>query len=410
MPDRREYSVEEVMNLTVKDIQDPDGLMRERDEKAHSVVVNATELEDRLRQVRRSPSQSPTPPPDLEAEERRKLKAERESYKALLDIHGQPCYPIELAPDVYKNPGQYKDIISFPEFQQEVHDRRRRHGLEGEVRPPEDRDEQSSLDHWMEYQDYELRRYEALQRDLEEAQMALTSRRKVLAEAGLSTYEGVQELDFGCYVGLNMEHGREEGPARDKEMLAKRKLELAESRLKAAESDDLGDTVERGTWIRWFQEQAETAQIRLNAIPEYCKEDWLPGGKYYIQEGKDDRERAEKTDEACGKRYDDEVNAERCLRLAKKGLEVARSDGFGETVERAALVKIAQEDVRSARIQLEMENKSVEKIEVKGRVLRALGWIVSTKLKMERHRPLLEWIERQRCEIADGRACTEDGM
>ena len=29
------------------------------------------------------------------------------------DAYGRPCYPIELAPEIYKNPGLYKDIVSY---------------------------------------------------------------------------------------------------------------------------------------------------------------------------------------------------------------------------------------------------------------------------------------------------------
>ena len=122
-----------------------------------------------------------------------------------------------------------------------------------------------------------------------------------------------------------------------------------------------------------------------------------------------DRERAEKTAEARGKSYENEYKATHGLRLAKEGLEAVRSDGFGERVERAVLVKVIQEEVRSAREQFEEEKKSIEKIKVKGKVLGALGWIVSAKLKMERHRVLLEWIEQQHCEIANGPARAEGG-
>ena len=120
--------------------------------------------------------------------------------------------------------------------------------------------------------------YEHYERDLEKAQAALITRRETAAEAGLSAYEGVQELNFGGYFGLNTEYGAEEGPAWTKYGLAVEKLEMAESKLKVAESDNLGDTVERVTWIRLFHEEAEAAQIRLNAVPEYRFEDWDTGG------------------------------------------------------------------------------------------------------------------------------------
>lgn len=71
----------------------------------------------------------------------------------------------------------------FPEFQQKVFKRRQRHGLNGDVQLLEDRDKQSELNDWMEYQDHELREYEHLEKDLKETQTRLVSRRKALAEA-----------------------------------------------------------------------------------------------------------------------------------------------------------------------------------------------------------------------------------
>ena len=58
----------------------------------------------------------------------------------------------------------------FPEFQQKVLERRQRHGLDSDVQLLEDRDKQSKLDDWMEYQDYELREYERLEMNLMETQ------------------------------------------------------------------------------------------------------------------------------------------------------------------------------------------------------------------------------------------------
>lgn len=164
-----------------------------------------------------------------------------------------------------------------------------------------------------------------------------------------------------------------------------------ESRLKAAESDDLGERIARAAWIRFFQEQVEAAQIRLAAVPKYRKEDWLLGGKYYVQEGQDDINRAAKTDEACGRRYEGEV-------AAKRRLKLAQSDDFGESVERAMLINAAQEEVRSAQIQLEEETKSREKVELNGRMLGTLGCIPAARRRMEQHQVLLDWIGQQRCE------------
>lgn len=228
------------------------------------------------------------------------MEGERGWSDDLIEAHGRPCYPIELAPEIYKDPGPYKDIMSYwhdgpwstpigmqlqrwnmfrlfqlrvrdyfvrhnrsPELQQRAIDRRRRHGLDGDVRLLEDRDKQSDLDHWMEYQDYELQECELFEKNLEKAEADLVARQKATAEARLTPYE----------------HRCEGTQALAIRRSAKQKLELAESRLKAAELDAMGDTVRRETWVRWFQEQIDAAQAQLDAVPKYRKKDWLPGGK-----------------------------------------------------------------------------------------------------------------------------------
>jgi len=99
--------------------------------------------------------------------------------------------------------------------------------------------------------------------------------------------------------------------------------------------------------------------------------------------------------------------AEEEVEFAEEGLKAARLDNLGETVERATLIKVAQEEVRSAQTQFEEAKESTEKIELKGKVLGALGSIPCVKGKMKRHSVLLEWIEQQCREIASGCADTE---
>ena len=138
--------------------------------------------------------------------------------------------------------------------------------LDGDVQLLEDRDKQSKLDDWMEYQDYELGKYEGSEQDLKETQARLVSRREALAKAGIPALEGIQELEFASYYSLAIECGHEEARAENKKKLAERKLRLAERRLKAAESDDLGERVERATWIGLFLKEVESAQMRLNEL------------------------------------------------------------------------------------------------------------------------------------------------
>ena len=120
-----------------------------------------------------------------------------------------------------------------------------------------------------------------------------------------------------------------------------------------------------------------------------------------FKKGEDDIDRAAKTDEACGRRYEEEVAARRRLKLAQRGMKAAQSDDFGESIERATLIKAAaQEEVRSAQIRLEEEAKSRERVELKGRMIGALGWIPAARRRMEQYQVLLKWIEQQqRCEM-----------
>ena len=96
------------------------------------------------------------------------------------------------------------------------------------------------------------------------------------------------------------------------------------------------------------------------------------------------------------------------MEFAEEGYNAARLDNLGETVERAVLIKMAQEEVRSAQTQLEEEKEATEKIELKRKVISGLSSISCIKGKMKRHDVLLKWIEQQRREIASGPAHTEE--
>lgn len=61
------------------------------------------------------------------------------------------------------------------------------------------------------------------------------------------------------------------------------------------------------------------------------------------------------------------------MKFAEEGLKAALSDGFGETVGRAALMKMAQEEVQSVQSQLEESKEAEKKVRLRGKVLSALG-------------------------------------
>ncbi|KAL9015348.1 MAG: hypothetical protein Q9173_000039 [Seirophora scorigena] len=533
MPRSRNYSVEEVLNFTVKDIQGPEDLVCQRDKVALSKAVDASELEDRLNRIERSRSRSwytpiaspynPTDPEEVELEDRlnriersrsrswytpiasynpddpeeveKDLRVEREAYEELVGDNGRPCYPIELGLEVFNNPGQYKEILGywqgyesgadttterwvffrqlkrwksfrqfqqryrrwfvsyhrFPEFQQKVLERRRRYGLDGDVKLLKEQDKQSKLKDWMEYQDYELGHYERLEKDFKEAQERLASRRKALTEAGISAFEGVQELELASEFSLNIEWNYEKSRAKYTEKLAEYKLRLAEKRLKAAGLDDLGESVERATWESVFLKEVESAQIRMVELQRLAKDarrelepynnwwygrqiEWSEKELEDPEEGRrmtkleyestEHQNRFKKHGE-LGKKYqeadiarftakeevefaEEEVEfAEEEMEFAEEAYNAARSDNLGETVERAALIKMALGEVQSAQTQVEEAKEQLEKIQLKGALLSALGSIPRTRGKVKRHEVLLEWIEEQRQEIAGGCADIE---
>ena len=88
------------------------------------------------------------------------------------------------------------------------------------------------------------------------------------------------------------------------------------------------------------------------------------------------------------------------VKFAEEGYNAAQVDSFGVTIERAALIKMIQEEVQSAKTQFEEAKKLREKIELQGKVLGALNWIPCVKGKIKEHIVLLEWIEQQRRGIA----------
>lgn len=433
-------------------------------------------------------STPPPPDPNDPEEIEKDLKIERKAYNALVEHHGRPSHPIELGFDFLNNPGPYKDIISywqgglgssdrilfppqlkiwnqfrgfqqrirryhiqrgtFPDFQRKVRDRRRRHGLDGDVELLEDRDKQSQLDNWMEYQDYQYQFYERYEKDLETAQAQLESRQKALAAAGVPGFEGVHELDnFATYYGLAVKQGDEEFAAQSKRDLAERELQLAEKRLKAAQSDDLGETVERATWIGLFLKEAQSTQMRLEKLQQLAEnaerdlepydEWWRAKQIEWWEEGKRQKpgtgpcdnpgetvETAEGA-ELLRKEFNDKVKvrgeyqkkayeashqvflAKDDLKFAENALKVARSDEFGETVEKVTLIETVRKEVESAQKRVDEEKEATEKLELRGKVLSALSWVPSARKKLERHKILLEWIELQRREIAARCANTE---
>ena len=199
----------------------------------------------------------------------------------------------------------------------------------------------------------------------------------------------------------------------------------------------LGERVERSTWVRSFLKEVDYAQIqfdRLQCLADKAKRDLEPFNRWlqvrhneWEEKRLEDPEEAERmiTHEAQSAEYQDQMKklekvgkeaheasskryrAEEEVEFAGEGLKAAQLDDIGETIERATLIKVAQEEVQSAQIRFQEARESTAKIELKGKVVSVLRRILDTKGKMKRHNVLLEWIEQQRREIAASCAPTQ---
>ncbi|KAI9844978.1 MAG: hypothetical protein M1837_005122 [Sclerophora amabilis] len=476
----KSYSVEEVMNFTVKDVEElnhlevkgwpnltPDerdkcivrlrDLVRQRDEVAQSAALDLPTLDAKLRQISSRPTSKPsslvsrssTPSIDHESILKENLRDERIAYNTLIDDGGIPSYPIDLMLDVFdNNPGEYQDIVTywntqgvdetaifrmqskvwtkfrdyqqrmrryylernkFDEYQQKICDRRRRHGLEGDVELSRDRNHQSKLANWMEYQDYEYQGIETFEKKIEGAHREVESAQKALEEAGLPGFPGsFDPNNFSDRCAMCTESNQEESMAVGRRVTAERELALAQKRLKVAQSDQLGEEVERAAWIRLFLEDVQSSQIRLDGVPNsgYRFDEWHQEGKRDPPPPEEKEgwklwwEFEDKRREAVGKRWDAYMKATQEVEFAEAGLNAAQSDSYGETIDRADLIRLLQKELEPLQPRLDEARKSEGEARIRGNLLAKLGAEVYAKTQLKRHKALVEWIEQQRRKIA----------
>lgn len=401
---------------------------------------------------------------------------QKQSHDALVKDNGRPCYPIELGFDVFENPGQYKELLEywkidkssakqvflaqlsdwknfrrnqqrnrryyvprnkFHEYQKILLERRRRHGLDGDPQLHKEMVEQSKLDDWMEYQHYKLGEYESLEKKLDKHEERLAYERKALAELCCSAFEDIEGLEFGKYYGMAIEWSEKEAKAEEKEEIAGRKLRMAKKRFEAAQLEELGERVERDSWIGWFTKEVELQRTRLDRLQGLANEarrdvkpynqwwdakriEWEEKGwNGFTDEGHrlieletssaEFRARFDKMmelDQQAGKARDAHFTAGREVEFAEELLEAARTEDLAPTVERAALIRRAQKEIRFAESHVEEEQELVKVLDLKRRVLDDLHSIRIVKGKMKRHNVLLDWVERQRLELAADSAST----
>ncbi|KAL8646623.1 MAG: hypothetical protein Q9210_006034, partial [Variospora velana] len=468
------FSVDEVLNFTVEDlrglnevkiqgwdnlpsetrdrcIQELRQLVHQRRNTVQSVAANPDNLAEKLRRevilcnsLSRSSTIS-TPPFDDEAALQESLRIEKESYNALVSEGGIPSHPVALGFGILENPREYKDIISywkshstpghfvftsqlkawrafrryqqtvrryftqrgrFPDYQQRVLDRRLRHGLEGDVRLLEDQEQQSKLEDWVEYQGAVIQTLESFEKKVEEACQKLESAQRALAEAGIPGFEGVyKEGNFGTYSALCIEHHKEDWQASNEKRSAQRALELAEKRLNAALSDGVGEVVEKATWINLAQNELRAARVRLDVVPRArdIRDSYINGQRPApedVEEWEQWWKIEDKKREALKERLTAESNAKSEVELAEEGMNAAMSDGIGQKVERATLIRLIQEELESARPPLEEAKELTRKINLKGKVLSGLAGLEKIQGDFQQHKILVKWIERQRLEMA----------
>ncbi|WEW61593.1 hypothetical protein PRK78_007084 [Emydomyces testavorans] len=393
-------------------------LVHQRDEASQSTPADATELEKKLRELSNTTPASPSPeiltppPPSMEELRESQLEIEKEAFKALVEEGGIPSQPIELGFDILDNPTKYedyKDIVlywgsrpvsghrlgfvdqlnewrnfrqsqqrirqyyirkgTFPEYQRKVRERRHKHGLGGDVELCQDRDQQSRLATWVEYQDYQLRKLETFEKDVKKIEGVLDTARKRLTDAGISGFSSVFEPDK--MLALNFKHDGEQANAKDREDFADEALAVAKNRLRAVHSGDFGETVNRSTWISLAQERVKSLSEQRDKLGP----DWQGLDK------ETKREWFATTKE---------------LRRAQKTLEVTQLDDFGEMVPRATLLRLISDEVQSAQVRLDEAIKSHEQAKLRGKELGALTDLALTERKLKQHMILMTWIEQKR--------------
>ena len=326
----------------------------------------------------------------------------------------------------------------FHRFQEFLRERRRKFGLDGDVHLREEVAEQSKLDNWVEYQNYHLREYEKFEQNLKKAQERLPFTRRALAEEGYSVFEEIEELELGIFFSMNLEWGVKVEEAKRKQEQAERKLSVAKTRSEAANSKELGEKVERDRWIGWFAQEVKSRRKRMDELQRLADEvkrdvepydrwwkaklkDWeKKGWDNWTEEGHrlieletssaeyrirfDKKRELEKRSSEANTA---QIRAELELEFAEEVLEAARTEDLAQIVERAALIRRTQKEVRFAEFHVEDEKESRRVLDLKWGVLDNLYSIPRLKGKMKRHNILLNWVEQQRRELIGDNANAE---
>ena len=176
----------------------------------------------------------PTPPPDHESHKAESCELEKQARKHLSEDGCPPCYPADLGFPLRVIPDQYEEIISYRRslpgtgpigelhaqcsdwksfrryqekirryhlhgqtfniYLQEMRNRLRRHGLEEYSCLHSDRQQQSELKNWIEFQNYHLAIYESLEKDIRDDRENLDGARKQSKDTDVSETRVVEDI------------------------------------------------------------------------------------------------------------------------------------------------------------------------------------------------------------------------
>ena len=96
--------------------------------------------------------------------------------------------------------------------------------------------------------------------------------RKTLAEEKYSAFEEIEDLKFEKYYGMKFDWEEKMRKAKMKRELTKQTLRVTKLRLKAAQSENSEEMIDRDIWIGWFKKVIESRRIRMNDLKRSVNE------------------------------------------------------------------------------------------------------------------------------------------
>ena len=142
-----------------------------------------------------------------------------------------------------------------------------------------------------------------------------------------------------------------------------------------------------------LEEKVEQAQEKLNSAQKELREAGVAELQGALESNlyglalEQDRQKCEAREEMKW--------ATKEVKLAEKELKAVGSDDLREALERAAFIKLAEENFQSAQRRLNEYRKFFENAELRGNVLDLRGGLTVATTRLRQHKILLKWMERQ---------------